>query len=239
MFIAFIGEEKWKFEKAGKLKKAQYKKEHILKKNVVRMTTDELVTMQAEIKTLDDEFDAYRADWLGAKVRFVRMAKGFTSNVAAPMQREIPEAEASVQPTEEHASIADDNQAVVDFESTWADEEIRAAEETARATSSVAPEEQARPVEASATAPEETDQARATASVVPEETAPISSAPPAQTSINLPSASEANKVKVVERAAVKKRKATASSESSAPKKVKTLTSSYENPIDVTPISSMP
>ena len=54
------------------------------------MTTDELVTMQAEIKTLSDEFDAYRADWLGAKVRFVKMAEKFTSNVASPTQRESP-----------------------------------------------------------------------------------------------------------------------------------------------------
>ena len=117
------------------------------------MTPDEFLAMQTEIKALNDEFDSYRADWLGVKVRFVRMAKGFTSNVAAPTQREIPQAEASIQPTEEHASTSDDNQAVDDFESTRADEEIRAAEETARATSSVAPEEQARPVEASATAP--------------------------------------------------------------------------------------
>ena len=78
MLTAFIGEEKWKFEKSRQLKKAQYKKERFLKKHVVKMTTDELVAMQAEIKTLSDEFDAYRADWLGAKVRFVRMAKGFT-----------------------------------------------------------------------------------------------------------------------------------------------------------------
>ena len=42
MLTAFIGEEKWKFEKARQLKKAQYKKEHFLKKNVVKMTTDEL-----------------------------------------------------------------------------------------------------------------------------------------------------------------------------------------------------
>ena len=50
------------------------------------MSPDELVAMQTEIKALSDEFDAYRANWLGAKVRFVRMAKGFTSNVAAPTQ---------------------------------------------------------------------------------------------------------------------------------------------------------
>ena len=68
----------------------------------------------------------------------------------------------------------------------------------------------------------------------------ISSAPPAPTpSPILPSASEAKKTNTVERAAVKKRKASASSESSALKKVKTLTSSYANPIDAVPISSMP
>ena len=58
------------------------------------------------------------------------------------------------------------------------------------------------------------------------------------TSINLPSASEAKKTKATERAAVKKRKASSTSESSAPKKVKTLMSPYANPIDVVPISSM-
>jgi hypothetical protein len=58
-------------------------------------------------------------------------------------------------------------------------------------------------------------------------------------SINLPSASEAKKTKAAERVAVKKRKASASSESSALMKVKTLTSSYTNPIDAVPISSMP
>ena len=107
--------------------------------------------------------------------------------------------EASAQPTEEHASTADDNQAA-----------------------------------------EENEEVRAIASVAPEETEPNSSAPPSQTtSPTLPSASKVNKTKVAERAAVKKRKSSASSEPSAPKKVKTLTSSYANPIDVVPLSSMP
>src|SRR5215216_4368213 len=63
MLTAFIAEEKWKFEKARRAKKAQYKKERFLKKNVVKMTTDELLKIQSEIKALSDEFDAYRADW--------------------------------------------------------------------------------------------------------------------------------------------------------------------------------
>ena len=50
------------------------------------MTTEELVTIQSEIKKLSDEFDAYRADWLGAKVCFVKLAEEFTTNVAAPSQ---------------------------------------------------------------------------------------------------------------------------------------------------------
>ena len=66
MLAHFIQEEKWKFEKARKIKKAQYKKERYLKKNVVSMTTEELVTVQNEIKKLSDDFDAYHADWLGA-----------------------------------------------------------------------------------------------------------------------------------------------------------------------------
>ena len=54
------------------------------------MTTEELVTTQTEIKKLSDDFEAYRTDWLGAKVRFVKLADNFTSNVAAPMQQQIP-----------------------------------------------------------------------------------------------------------------------------------------------------
>ena len=38
---------------------------------------------------------------------------------------------------------------------------------------------------------------------------------------------------------MKKRKASTSSDSSAPKKMKPLTSSFANPIDVVPLSSMP
>ena len=38
---------------------------------------------------------------------------------------------------------------------------------------------------------------------------------------------------------MKKRKASTSSDSSAPKKMKPLTSSFDNPIDVVPISTMP
>jgi hypothetical protein len=128
ILTAFINEEKWKFEKARQVKKAQYKKEHFLKNNVVKMSPEELVTMQAEIKALSDEFHAYRADWLGAKVRFVRMAKGFTPNVAASSQPEIPQTGTSAQSAEEN-------------ESTRADEELPVSEENARATASVVPEE--------------------------------------------------------------------------------------------------
>nr|XP_040243782.1 uncharacterized protein LOC120963254 [Aegilops tauschii subsp. strangulata] len=240
MLTAFIGEEKWKFEKARQLKKAQYKKECFLKKDVVKMTTDELVRAQAEIKGLNDEFQAYHADCLGAKVRFVKMAGTFTSNVVASSQHESPQAVASAQPTEEHVSTTDDYQAANESESTRVDEAIPAADEIARATTSVAREEIARPAEASVAAPEQTEQTRATASLAPEENEPISSAPPAATPIPiLHSASEAKKTKATERAAVKKRKASAPSESSAPKKTKTLTSSFENPIDAIHVSSMP
>ena len=47
------------------------------------------------------------------------------------------------------------------------------------------------------------------------------------------------KTKAGERATMKKRKASASSDSSAPKKMKPLTSSTENPIEVVPVSYMP
>ena len=86
MLTAFIQEEKWKFEKARQIKKAQYKKDRFLKKHVVSMTTEELVVVQSKIKRFSDEFDAYHADWLGAKVRFVKLTDQFTSNVAASTQ---------------------------------------------------------------------------------------------------------------------------------------------------------
>ena len=109
MLTTFIPEENWKFEKARSVKKAQYKKEHYLKKNVLKMTTDDLVKIQSEIKVLSDDFNAYYADWKGAKVRVVKLTEGFTSNIAAPMQHESPRAEASAQQTEEHASTANGN----------------------------------------------------------------------------------------------------------------------------------
>ena len=80
------------------------------------------------------------------------MVKNFTSNVADPSHIEIPSAKAYAQPIEEHASTTDGNQAADKTASTRA-EEIPAAEETARATTSVAPEESARPAEDSITAP--------------------------------------------------------------------------------------
>ena len=45
VLTAFIAEEKWKFEKARLVKKAQYRKQHYLKKNVLKMMTEELVTI--------------------------------------------------------------------------------------------------------------------------------------------------------------------------------------------------
>nr|XP_020176464.1 uncharacterized protein LOC109762057 [Aegilops tauschii subsp. strangulata] len=168
MLTAFIGEEKWKFEKARQLKKAQCRKEHSLKKNVVNMTTDELIAIQTEIKGLSDEFNVYRTDWLGAKVRFFKLVEGFTTSVAAPTQHESPQAEAFAQSTEEHACTADENQAADETASTRADGSIPAANEIARATTSVASEEQSRPAEPSTAEPEETEPTRPTTSVVPE-----------------------------------------------------------------------
>ena len=189
-------------------------------------TTEELVTIQTEIKKLSDAFDAYRTDWLGDKVRFVRLADNFTSNVAAPTQQEIPQAEASAQPTEEHASTTDENQAAEENVSSRVDDCIPAAEEIARASTSGAPEE--------------TEEIRATTSVVPEENQPDSSAPPAPTPTPiLPSASDVKKTKAAERATMKKRKASATLDSLAPKKMKPTTSSLANPIDAVPISTMP
>ena len=150
----------------------------------------------------------------------MKLTEKFT-NVAAPSQQEIPQAAASAQPTEEHASTADDIQAAEENASSRADDSIPAAEEIARASSSGAPEE--------------TEGVRETASVVPEEIQPETSVPSAPTPTPiLPCAFDVKKTKAAERAAVKKRKAYSASESSAPKKMKPLTSSIENPIDVVP-----
>ena len=99
-----------------------------------------LTRSQLEIRHGSDEFDRYYADWLGAKVRFVKITKQFTSTVAAPTQQENPQAEASAQPTEENASTADDNQAAEENVSSRADDCIPAADEIARASTSGAHE---------------------------------------------------------------------------------------------------
>ena len=116
---------------------------------------------------MSDDFNWYHADWKGAKVRFVNLTKTFTSTSSAPVHVEIPQAEESSQTTEEHASTVDVSMAAEENESTRADDSIPAAEDIARATTSVALEEQARPAEASDTVPEETEQVRMTALVVP------------------------------------------------------------------------
>ena len=71
----------------------------------------------------------------------MKIADKFTSNVSAPTPQQNPQAEASAQPTEEHASTADDNQAAEENESARADDSILAAEDIARASTSGAPEE--------------------------------------------------------------------------------------------------
>ena len=152
---AFIAEEKWKYDQARSVKKAQYKNQCYLKDNVLSLSPKQLLALQAEIKKLSKEFEAYKADWKGAKVRFIRLTKKFTSSAATPVHIEVTPVEASAQATEGIASTADEFQAVDETASTRAAEKIPASEETARATTSVAPEEIARPAEASTVVPEE------------------------------------------------------------------------------------
>ena len=95
----FIEEEKWKYEEGRRLKKTQYKKQRYLKDNVLTLTPDQLLALQAEMKQLSDEFDRYYADWKGGKVHFVNLTKKFTSCVAPPVHVEVSQAEASAQPT--------------------------------------------------------------------------------------------------------------------------------------------
>ena len=112
----FIEEEKWKYEEGRRLKKAQYKKQRFLKDNVLTLTPEQLIVVQAKIKKLSDEFDRYHADWKGAKVRFVNLTKTFTSSASAPVHVEIPQTEESAQPTEEHANTTDVSMAVEEKE---------------------------------------------------------------------------------------------------------------------------
>mgnify|MGYP005824425441 CR=1 FL=1 len=86
----FIEEEKWKYEQGRQLKKAQYKKKHYLKDNVLTLTPKQLIALQAEIKQLSDDFNRYYADWKGAKVRFVNLTKTFTSTTTAPVHVGFP-----------------------------------------------------------------------------------------------------------------------------------------------------
>src|SRR3954466_8099255 len=125
MLTHFIQEEKWKYDRAREIKKSQYRKEKLLKKNVLKMKPEELVKMQAEIKALSDNFDSYYADWQGAKVRFVTLTDTFTKGTASKQQ--IPQAKASAQQTEEHASTADEVQAAEENASSRADDSAQAA----------------------------------------------------------------------------------------------------------------
>ena len=109
MVTAFIAEEKWKYDQARTVKKVQYKKQRYLKDNVLSISPEQLIALQADIKKLSDEFEAYKAEWQGAKVRFVKLAKKYTSSVAAPVHIEVILAEASAPATKGNASTADEN----------------------------------------------------------------------------------------------------------------------------------
>ena len=63
MATAFIAEEKWKYDQARSIKKAQYKKQRYLKDNVLNLSPEQLLALQAKIKKLSEEFEAYKADW--------------------------------------------------------------------------------------------------------------------------------------------------------------------------------
>ena len=63
-----IAEEKWKYDQARSLKKTQFKKQCYLKDNVLSLSPEQLIALQADIKKLSDEFDAYKAEWLDPKL---------------------------------------------------------------------------------------------------------------------------------------------------------------------------
>ena len=66
MLTAFIAEEKWKYDQARVAKKAQYKKQWYIKDNVLSLSPEQLLALQANIKKLSNEFDSYKAEWLVA-----------------------------------------------------------------------------------------------------------------------------------------------------------------------------
>ena len=63
MVTAFIAKEKWKYDQTRVAKKARYKKQRYLKDNVLSLSPEQLIALQADIKKLSDEFNTYKAEW--------------------------------------------------------------------------------------------------------------------------------------------------------------------------------
>nr|XP_020198494.1 110 kDa antigen-like [Aegilops tauschii subsp. strangulata] len=184
MISSFILNEKYKIAQAKLVHKQKVQKEKELRKNMLSISLQQLVTLQSEILQLSVEYERQANHCCGIKERSITAS---TKVVEDQNKREA--AKFGTTPTSSSSAPPPITQASETAPS--------APEETERATDNVAPEEIPRATES--VVPEEPD--RVTASVTPDESAPTNSStttPPMASSlklITLPSTSETKKTK--------------------------------------------
>ena len=215
VLTAFILNEKYKIEQAKLVRKQKLQKKKELQRNMLTISPQQLVSMQAEIQQLSEEYERQANHCCGVRDRFIYATKQVVdehNKKEAAKVGQAPPSSSSAQPQTPQASASTSQP-----------------EEPARATEKVVPEECA----------------RVTASVAPEENAPSSSSaaePPRSSplkTITLSSASEAKKTKAAEKEAMKKRKASAPPAVELVKKLKMVPMSSTEPIDAPPLASAP
>ncbi|KAI5022305.1 hypothetical protein ZWY2020_059035 [Hordeum vulgare] len=79
MVATFINEAKWKEQQAKQAKVAKLKKEKFLRQNLLNLTPDDLVSTQAELKTLTDKYSKL-SDLQSLKSSFIKLATHVVNN---------------------------------------------------------------------------------------------------------------------------------------------------------------
>ncbi|KAI4993918.1 hypothetical protein ZWY2020_008231 [Hordeum vulgare] len=167
MVATFINEAKWKEMQTKQAKAAKLKKEKFLRQNLLNLSRDDLVSTQAELKTLTDKYTklSYRQSLKSNFINFATNAVDEYNKKAAPPAKpkqlepsysvqltkedEEEEPPAEEMPQESHADepvIEEISKDVPADESMPADEsapdeENASAEETVRSDTAQAPEE--------------------------------------------------------------------------------------------------
>ena len=215
VLTAFIMNEKYKIEQAKLVRKQQLQKQKELQRNMLTISPQQLVSMQAEIQQLSEEYERQANHCCGVRQRFIYATKQVVdehNKREAAKVGQAPPSSSSAQPQTPQASAS-----------------MSQPEEPVRATDNVVPEESA----------------WVTATVAPEENVASSSSaaePPRSSplkTITLSSASEAKKTKAAKKEAVKKRKAAAPPAVEQVKKLKIIPMSSTEPIDAPPLASAP